>query len=259
MYIYYLIDIYKTGNKFIFVARINHHNFPGMAKSEVLCPDCKQKSTCFRQLDEGQLQATNESKVQIRYKKGETIIKQGSFVTHVLYIREGLAKLYKEHNDGSSLIYSILPAGSLVGLSNLFTHETFGFSVAALTQATICSIDREVLEQLVHENGSFARSVIEALNHETKNLRSKLVSLTHKPLRGRLADTLIHLARDVFDSQEFPYKLSRNDLAEFSGMSMMSMVRTIQEFIKEGHIFEKEGKLQIANMEALERISLENK
>jgi CRP-like cAMP-binding protein len=230
-----------------------------MAKAEVLCPDCKQKSTCFRQLDEGQLQITNKSKVQIRYKKGETIIKQGSFVTHVLYIREGLAKLYKEHDDGSSLIYSILPAGTLVGLTNLFTHETFGFSVAALSHATVCSIDRDVVEQLISENGSFARSVIEALNNETRNLRSKLVSLTHKPLRGRLADTLIHLARDVFESEEFPYKLSRNDLAEFSGMSMMSMVRTIQGFMKEGHIRELDGKLQVLDMAALERIRLENK
>jgi len=202
---------------------------------------------------------TNNSKVHIRYKKGETIIKQGSFVTHVLYIREGLAKLYKEHDDGSSLIYSVLPAGTLVGLSNLFTHETFDFSVAALSEATVCSIDREVVEQLVHDNGSFARSVIEALNHETRILRSRLVSLTHKPLRGRLADTLIHLTRDVFGAEEFPYKLSRNDLAEFSGMSMMSMVRTIQGFIKEGHICEKDGKLQVVDMDALERISLANK
>ena len=230
-----------------------------MAKVEVLCPDCKQKSTCFRQLDEGQLQITNQSKVQIRYKKGETIIKQGSFVTHVLYIREGLAKLYKEHDDGSSLIYSILPAGTLVGLTNLYTHATFGFSVAALSNATVCSIDREVVEQLITENGSFARSVIEALNLETKNLRNRLVSLTHKPLRGRLADTLIHLVREVFESEEFPYKLSRNELAEFSGMSMMSMVRTIQGFIKEGYIRETDGKLQVLDMGALERVRLENK
>lgn len=226
-----------------------------MAPIEVLCTDCEQKSSCFKQLELEELEFANNSKVQIHYKKGETIAKQGSFVTHVLYVKEGLVKVYKELEDNTNLIYSVLPQGSFVGLSNLYTRDTFQFSVAALTHSSICSIDRDVLEQLVRKNGSFANSIIETVNRETHHLRSKMLSLTHKPMKGRLSDTLIELSRDVFATTAFPCKLSRNDLAEFSGMSMMSVVRTMQDFIKNGYVQEQEGKIIILDMEALERMS----
>jgi len=226
-----------------------------MAKVEAICPDCKQKSACFRQLDQGELDFADKSKVQIRYKKGETIAKQGSFVTHVLYVKHGLVKVYREHNDETNLIYSIVPAGSLVGLTNIYILNTYEFSVASLTDSSICSIDRQVLEQLVTENGAFAGSVVKSLNRETRQLRNKLASLTHKPLEGRLADSLIYLEREVFQSRVFSHKLSRNDLAEFSGMSMMSAVRTMQEFIKRGYVAENEGRIELKNVEALKEIS----
>jgi len=229
-----------------------------MAPIEVLCTDCEQKSSCFKQLEQEELQFANNSKVQIHYKKGETIAKQGSFVTHVLYVKEGLAKVYKELEGNTNLIYSVVPHGSFIGLSNLFTRDTFQFSVAALTHSAICSIDRSVLEQLIRDNGAFAHSVIQAVNQETHHLRRKMISLTNKPMKGRLADTLIELSQDVFGAEAFPYKLSRNDLAELSGMSMMSVVRAMQDFIRAGYVIEQEGRIKIMDMEALERMSQGN-
>jgi len=68
------------------------------------CIECKNKSVCFKQLDEKELLLTNENKVQIRFKKGEIISKQGSFVTHIMYIKKGVAKVYKETDLDSNLI-----------------------------------------------------------------------------------------------------------------------------------------------------------
>lgn len=228
-----------------------------MPSKKALCTDCQQKSTCFSKLGQEELQSADENKVQIHYKKGETIAKQGSFVTHVLYVKEGLVKVYMELEEDNNIIYSILPRGSFVGLSNLYTSETLQYSVAALTDSSICSIDRAILERLVEENGSFAHSVLYAINQETHHLRQKMMSLTHKPLKGRLADTLLQLSVEIFDSKDFPYKLSRNDLAEFSGMSMMSVVRTMQEFIRSGYVQESQGRIRIMDKQALETISHE--
>lgn len=222
-----------------------------------VCPYCQYKSACFEHLNEEELLFANKSKVHIRYKKGETIAKQGAFVTNVHYVRQGLVKIYKEHNTEANVIYDILPAGSLVGLSNLYFSETFQFSAASLTESTICSIDKSVLEKLIQENGLFARSVLENVNEEIHHLRNKMVSLTQKQLRGKLADSLIYLTERVFFSNTFSNKLSRNDLAEFSGMSMMSVVRTIQEFIRLGYLEEHQGKMKIQDISALKKISQE--
>jgi CRP/FNR family transcriptional regulator len=228
-----------------------------MAETETVCPDCQYKSACFEQLNEEELIFASKSRVQVRYRKGETIAKQGAFVTHVLYVKHGLVKIYREHSKDANLIYDILPAGSLVGLSNLFYSKTFQFSVAALTDSAICSIDREVLEKLVMDNGAFARSVMESINNGLNHLQNKMVSLTQKQTKGKLADSLLYLSKKVFLSNVFTSKLTRNDLAEFSGMSMMSVVRTLQEFIRKGYLEESEGKIKLTDMKALEQISQE--
>jgi CRP/FNR family transcriptional regulator len=166
-------------------------------------------------------------------------------------VKEGLVKIYREYEDNTNLIYNILPRGTLIGLSNLYVGSTFQFSVAALTNSSICSIDKSFMEQLLRDNGAFAKSVVESVNNEIHQLQEKLVSLTHKPLKGRLADSLVFLSREVFESRQFSHKLSRKDLAEFSGMSMMSLVRTLQEFMREGYVEEVDGKLNLLDMDAL--------
>ena len=228
-----------------------------MAEAETVCPDCQYKSACFEQLNVDELLYASKGKVQIRYRKGETIAKQGAFVTHVLYVKQGLVKIYREHSKDTNLIYDILPAGSLVGLSNLYYSKTFQFSVAALTDSAICSIDREVLEKLVMDNGAFARSVVESINNGLNHLQNKMISLTQKQTKGKLADSLLYLSEKVFLSNVFTSKLTRNDLAEFSGMSMMTVVRTLQEFIRKGYLEESEGKIKLTDMKALEQISQE--
>ncbi|MGM0497054.1 MAG: Crp/Fnr family transcriptional regulator [Bacteroidota bacterium] len=226
-----------------------------MARVQTNCLDCKEKSSCFAQLDTNELTLADESKVQVSYKKGETIAKQNSFVTHLLYVKRGIVKVYRENADDTNIIYRILPKGSLIGLSSLFYSETFQYSIAALSDSQICSIDKKVVENLFIDNGNFSKTAIEELNKEIHHLRTKMVSLTHKQMEGRLADSLLFLRDHVHQSNSFKLSLSRKELAEFSGMSTMSVVRTIQSFIKKGIIKESSGNMEIMDKQGLEKLS----
>ncbi|MEE4196860.1 MAG: Crp/Fnr family transcriptional regulator [Bacteroidales bacterium] len=220
------------------------------------CVECEKKSLCFRQLSEDELRLTNENKVQIRFKKGEIIAKQGSFVTHVMYIKQGIAKVYKETAMDSNLILDIIPEGRLIGLTTLFHSDNIArFSVSALSDTVICSIDRQVIEQLIYKNNNFAKTVISSLNTEALQFYDKMASLTQKQMNGRVADALIYLSENIFGSAQFEMILSRKDLAEFTGMSTMSVVRTLKELRKEGIILDDKGKIDIKNLELLKKIS----
>src|SRR6056297_376112 len=104
-----------------------------MARVQTNCLNCKVKSSCFAQLNDNELTLADESKVQVTYKKGETIAKQNSFITHLLYVKQGIVKVYRENTDDTNLIYRIVPEGTLIGLSALFYSETFQYSIAALS------------------------------------------------------------------------------------------------------------------------------
>ncbi|MEZ4999758.1 MAG: helix-turn-helix domain-containing protein [Bacteroidales bacterium] len=60
--------------------------------------------------------------------------------------------------------------------------------------------------------------------------------MTQKKMPGRVAEILLYLADSVFDSDEFTMLLSRQELADMSGMAKESVVRILKEFSNEGII-----------------------
>jgi CRP/FNR family transcriptional regulator len=224
---------------------------------EVKCQVCKSKSKCFSTLQNNELALANDNKVQIHFKKGEVISKQGSFVTHIMYLRNGFAKIYKEISLEHNLILDIIPAGKLIGLTSLFNQDNIArFSVAALENATVCSIDRKIIETLIDQNNQFAQCIIQSMNKDSIQFYDKMASTTQKQMNGRVADALIYLSEKIFKSEKFKMILSRKDLAEFTGMSMMSVVRTLKNMKTEGIIEDNKGDILINDLKRLKQISL---
>ncbi|MEW5844761.1 MAG: Crp/Fnr family transcriptional regulator [Bacteroidota bacterium] len=226
-----------------------------MVEPKKSCLLCNNKSECFKQLTDNELVIANSNRAEISYRKGEMIAKQGNFYTHILYLQSGMVKVYKELPDGSNLILSIFGVGSLIGLPFLFKNQILDYSVSALEDTTICSINRTTFEKLIQENGKFATEVVNQLNYCTIYNYDRLVSLTHKQLNGRFADTLLYLSRVVYKANPFILTLSRKDLAEYTGVSVMSIIRAIKDFKNDGVIDINGNKVQILNFNQLERIS----
>jgi CRP/FNR family transcriptional regulator len=72
---------------------------------------------------------------------------------------------------------------------------------------------------------------------------------------GRMADTLLYLFNEVFDSRKFTPYLSKQDLADLSGMSKDSAIKILREFQKDMIIRLSDKEIEILNKDALQRIS----
>lgn len=223
---------------------------------QITCVVCKSKSSCFEKLDLEELNLTTAHKAQVHYRKGEIINKQGTFISHILFLKDGYAKLYKETDKTTDIILDIIPPGELIGLSALYGDNISQFSVSALTDANICTIDRNLIEDLVKKNGEFAAQVIKTINHQNQMFYTKMVSISQKQMHGRVADALLYLSEHVFKSEKFNLPLSRKELAEFTGMSTMSFVRTLKDMQKSGIVDDKSAEgLHIKNLKKLQSLS----
>jgi CRP/FNR family transcriptional regulator len=206
-------------------------------------------------LNADELNFADSSRAEIHYNKGEMVAKQGNFYTHIMYIQKGMVKVYKEMPDGSNLILNFFTEGSLIGLPFLFKNLVLDYSVSAIEETVICSIDRKAFEKLIQENGTFAAEVVNQLNHCTLYNYDRIVSLTHKQINGRFADTLLYLSREIYKSNKFKLTLSRKDLAEYTGVSVMSVIRVIKDFKADGIIDIQGNQIEILKPSALENIS----
>ena len=88
------------------------------------CAKCKNRASCFNELSINDLSKVTNNKVEINYKKGETIIKQNSFASHIYFIKSGLVKMYIE-NKNKNLTLEIAGTGSMYGITSLNYNKNY--------------------------------------------------------------------------------------------------------------------------------------
>lgn len=199
------------------------------------------EGTCFDLLSEEERKLVDDNMVEVFYKKGEIICKQGSFASKIIFLSEGLVKVYLEGNP-KNLILTITPENNLVGLPSIYDgNNTFLYSVSPYVDSWAKLIDINIFKQLLRQNAAFASRIINILNENTAQAYGRFFCLTRKQLHGRMADILMCLSDRIFKSLEFDLPLSRNDLGDLTGMSTESVIRMMKEF-KDDKLIEVSGK-----------------
>lgn len=74
-------------------------------------------------------------------------------------------------------------------------------------------------------------------------------------MHGRIADALIYLSEKVYCRNPFELTISRQDLADLSGMSKESAIRILKEFKEEGVLTAEGSFIHILNQGQLQHIS----
>lgn len=218
------------------------------------CTVADDHCKCFDALTEEQTALLEKKQVTVEYNKGEIIAKHGAFASHVVFLCEGLVKVYIEHGK-QTLILKIISPGNLIGLSSLSEgEEVFQYSAAAYQRSVARLIDIVTFKQLIRENGHFASKVIGILSENSNQINNRFFCLTHRQSYGRLADLLLCLSGRVFKADKFELDLTRKELAELAGMSTENVIRILKKF-QDDKLIEMKGKhIQLHDMDALQKI-----
>jgi len=213
------------------------------------------ETSWYELLTESERILIDEHSVSIGFKKGETVCKLGAFASHIYFLEEGLVKVYLEEKK-NNLILMLSTKNSLLGLSSVYDgNNKLPYSISTYTDSKIRMIDIQVFRQLLKQNSSFSYRIINLLNESTAQIYGRFFSLTQKQLHGRLADILLCLANKIFKSNSFDLPLSRADMGDLTGMSTESVIRMMKEFKDDGLIEMSCKKIELLDINRLERIS----
>lgn len=218
------------------------------------CTVQKNHCECFDLLSPEQRELLESKQVVAHYKRGEIIAKQGLFATHLMYLDEGLAKVYVEDGE-DTLTLKIAAGGSLIGLTALGSeNDKFEYTVSSYQESTVKLIDIQIFKKLLLENGAFATKIIQFMGENANQINRRFFCMVNRQSYGKLADLLLCLAGSVFKSNKFELLLSRKELAELAGLSTESVIRLLKDFRKD-KLIEIQGKcFEIKDPEGLRRI-----
>lgn len=218
------------------------------------CKNCSKRNNLFSCLTDEELELVDQHRYELTFNRGEIIFKQGSPLTHVACITEGLAKMYIEGLNKRNLILSFAKPVTMIGGPGMFVDYRHHFSVAAVEDTTACLIDTKIIEELIEKNHRFACDLLKGSNMNNISNFSKFINLTQKQMHGRIADALIFLMDEIYGRNPFILTISRQDLADLTAMSKENVIRVIKVF-KDQELIRVDGNLvEILNKREMIRI-----
>jgi CRP/FNR family transcriptional regulator len=218
------------------------------------CASCDLKCDIYTTIIKTGRNIEGISPMHAHFTKHDLICKQGTEVTHSIFLIKGSAKLYIEGSNNKNIILYILKPGAYMGLLSFFESPKYSYSVAALEDTEVCFIELDFVKKLYIENHELLLSLNKAFGKSVSNIMKKIISLNQKQIRGRIAENLIYLS-DLNKSEKFHLGLSRKEIGEMTAISEENTVRLLSEFSKEKIISVQGREIQILDMPLLKKIS----
>lgn len=206
-------------------------------------------------MNHGELPFPDEKKTRITYLKGETLFKQGAFAPYVMYIIDGLVRIYLQVGYNKQINLRIGRSGDFLAFSSVFGENVYTYSGIALRDSTVCMIDKIALKDYLVSNPEFALKITSRNFRNESHLLEIIKNISYKQMRGKLASALLYLSDEDFAQEQIFRYLTRQDLADFASVSEESAIRFIKEFEKEGVLVLDGKDIIVSDREKLEEIS----
>ena len=219
------------------------------------CDTCLFKIISCQFISDSEMERLKQRTAQLRFIKGEPILKQGATSTHLVFLQSGIIKFSLEDESGKTSILTINRSPSLIGGANIFNDSINMFSVIAIEDCECCMIEIAVLKEIALANTSYLMKLLEIITAMFKTSILNFISLAHKQVNGRIADVILYLAGSVYQNNQFTLSLSRKELAEFAGCSTENVIHTLTKFHKEGILTVNSKKITVNDPERLKKIS----
>lgn len=211
---------------------------------EILTPEEKNK--------------VREAFVVKQFKKNQIIYAEHDAPEYLYCLLTGKAKMYKDGIGGRQQILRLYRPIQYFGYRAYFAGEPYVSSVAAVEAASIGIIPMDLVKEIIDQNRQVAWFFIHELSRNLGGSDTKIVNLTQKHIRGRLAEALIMLIDSYgleADGETLNIYLAREDIANISNMTTSNAIRTLSAFSNEKILTVDGRRIKILDYNALKKIS----
>ena len=203
------------------------------------CEQCiVREFSSLKALNKEEILRIADCKSSYTIKKGEPIFSEGENVNGIFCIKDGVCKMTKLSANGNEQILKLITKGELLGQRSMISDEPVNLSAVALEDMEVCFIPKNEVMRFFNQNNQFSMNVLKNICGDLKEADDHLVAMAQKPVKQRLAETLIYLL-DTFGintDKSLNIKLSREEIASMVGTATESCIRLLSEFNKQGVI-----------------------
>lgn len=218
------------------------------------CKVCGIKSKAASKLTDEEIDQLSYNCAPVTFRKGDSLIKQGTFSTNVAYLKQGLAMIHIAGPYHEQIV-RIVKSPSYLGLPTTFGDKINQYSVTVVDDAEVCFIDITAFRLLLKSNSDFAYEIMLELCRNELEVFYRCANRTQKQIRGKIADVLLEFSDRIYNSQMFRLPITQEELGNLVDSSRESISRVLAEFNKDGIVKLSGKKVEIKDRDKLLMIS----
>lgn len=221
------------------------------------CEQCiVREFSSLKALNKDEILRIADCKSSFTIKKGEPIFSEGENVNGIFCIKDGVCKMTKLSANGNEQIIKLITKGELLGQRSMISDEPVNLNAVAVEDMEVCFIPKAEIMQFFNQNNQFSMNVLKTICGDLKDADEHLVAMAQKPVKQRLAETLLYLHDNfgVDTDNSLKIKLSREEIAGMVGTATESCIRLLSEFNKQGIIELSGKKIIISDRNKLSRL-----
>ena len=165
--------------------------------------------------------------IRMSYANNMEIFGEGEPAEYLYEVVRGLVRGCKMLSDGRRQIIGFHMPGDVFGIE---LDECHRFSAEAVNNATVLAVKRSIIMGLAARDVDFARQLCAVTSREYQRAQNHLVILGCMSARQRLAIFLLRMTLRSSNNNEIELPMSRRDIADYLGLTIETVSRTITQF-----------------------------
>lgn len=175
-----------------------------------------------------------------KYPSKSTLIHAGEKAETLYFIVKGTVAVLIKDDEGKEMILSYLNQGDFIGEIGLFEEDVDRTAwVRAKSSCEVAEISYKKFRQLIQVNPEILMRLSGQMAHRIQNTSQKVGNLAFLDVTGRIAQTLLNLAKEP-DAMTHPdgmqIKITRQEIGQIVGCSRETVGRILKMLEEQGLI-----------------------
>lgn len=176
--------------------------------------------------------------VEIKLEKGEHLFHEKEKASHYYQIKSGKIKMFNLNADGKIFMQGMFEDGGSFGEPPLFTGSNYPACTVAEENSELFKLSKAKFFKLLKENPEIHFEITRMLATRLlyKSMQLKEIS-SFKP-EHRIISLIDYLKKEegIPENQKFEVSLTRQHIADLTGLRVETVIRTVKTLEKEGSL-----------------------
>ena len=189
------------------------------------------------------------------YETGAILFREGDPAAESFMVLKGRIKLSKLHHDGKEAIVRYINPGEVTAAVSVFKGKYYPVTAQAVGLSEAVGWDRETMLEVMTAYPQTAINLLGMVVERLEDIQSRYLELQTERVEQRVARALLRImkqsGRKTDEGILIDFRLSRQDLADYTGTTLYTVSRTLSSWEKKGWVRSGRERIIIANPHAL--------